>query len=74
MAALADRWMQAALVKGILDDPDHPQWMNAGKFAHEAARGRATQNVNLTATVSIAAALTAARQRATTRTDQEPNG
>jgi hypothetical protein len=48
MAALADRWRQAAKAKGILDDPEHPHWMNAGKFAHEMAHGRPNQAVDLT--------------------------
>lgn len=40
MAKLADRWAQAAEAKRILDDPDHPEWMAAGRFAAEQAYGK----------------------------------
>jgi len=48
MAELADRGAQAAAAKGVLDDPTHPQWMNAWKFCAEQAHGRAHQAVDVT--------------------------
>lgn len=47
MASLADRWAQAADAKKIVDDPDHPEWMAAGKFAAEQGYGRPAQTVEL---------------------------
>lgn len=45
MEALADRWAQAAEAQRVLDDPTHPNWMAAGKFAAEMAHGKPAQTI-----------------------------
>lgn len=40
MAKLADRWAQAAEAQKILDTPEHPEWMAAGRFVAEQAYGK----------------------------------
>lgn len=41
MRELADRWAQAAEANRVLDDPDHKEWMAAGRFVGEQAHGKA---------------------------------
>ena len=48
MEALRDRWLIAAEVERIVDDPDHPSWFQVGKFVHEATAGRPHQAVDVT--------------------------
>ena len=47
MKALADRWAQAAEAKKILDNPEHPYWMHAGRFAAEHGYGKPEQSVQV---------------------------
>ena len=48
MEALRDRWLQAAEVERILDDPKNANWLGAGKFVHEAVSGRPAQAIDHT--------------------------
>ena len=48
MRDLRDAGLRAAKAKKILADPDHPAWLGALKFVHEAAEGRPAQSVDLT--------------------------
>lgn len=49
MRSLADRWAQAAEAERVLDNPDHPNWMAAGRFAAEHGYGKPkeSQDINL---------------------------
>jgi len=47
MRALRDQWLQAAHAKKVLAQPDHPHWMSAAKFVHEAVEGKPKQSMNL---------------------------
>lgn len=53
MEALRDRWLQAAEAEGVLSQPDHPQWMAAAKFVHEATAGKPAQTVEAKGDVTI---------------------
>ena len=48
MRELRDRGLQVAKAHDILGQPNHPNWLGALKFVHEAVEGRAAQAVDLT--------------------------
>ncbi len=53
MRTLADRFAQQLEAKRILEDPDHPQWLAAGKFVAEQAYGKATEKLEVEADVQV---------------------
>lgn len=48
MREIRDRFLQAAVAKGVADDPDHPAWAKVGQWAHEQLEGKAHQKVDVT--------------------------
>ena len=48
MRALRDDALKAARAKEVLKNPDHPAWLGALKFVHEAVEGRPAQAVDVT--------------------------
>lgn len=53
MEQLADRWAKAAEVQKVLDNPEHPQWMNAGRFAAEQAHGKPQQSIDVSGKLTL---------------------
>lgn len=48
MRGLRDRWLVTAKAKDILGKPDHPAWLGAAKFVHEAVDGKPDQKHDMT--------------------------
>ncbi len=47
MEELADRGAQAIAARKVVDDPDHPLFLGAWKFASEQAHGQAPKRVEV---------------------------
>ena len=48
MRELRDRALIAAEAEKVLEDPDHPAWLSATKFMHEAVEGKPATAIDLT--------------------------
>jgi hypothetical protein len=61
---IRDRWLLAAVAKGVADDPDHPAWVKVGTWSHEQLEGKAKTSVDITSKgESLADLLTAIAKR-----------
>lgn len=65
MEELGDRWLVALEAGEVVDDPDHPQFANIGRWLIEQLRGKAKQQVDVTSNGQTLEALLAASHKPT---------
>lgn len=63
MEELGDRWLVALEAGEVVDDPDHPQFANIGRWLIEQLRGKAKQQVDVTSNGQTLEALLAASHK-----------